>query len=579
MRLPIALASVGPCACASLWTREGECSSSAHNAQSSQSRLLTGSGSLIVEDFGMVGAWSRRLVVLLLIGVGMVSLPHGTVRACSCAGGTPEQLLMDADASFIGSLAAVDPDGNDATYSFDVEFWLNGDLDSATVDVESAAGGASCGFELSDGQRAAVFLRREGDRLTGGLCSTLNADVMLAALDPAPLPGGAAAFAVPGTFAAGRFAMLDADGALVGYTGVQEEAPPRIFRCPGDERVVTFGFPMIEVLDLVSFEVVRSVDTGGLQQSGSIDDLRCVDPAGTDVRLLVDDAVGETQDVRSLDEWSQPGRVLSRRPGARTVLVGDGLVAVEPQDPGDLLVAIDLDGTRRVLGEIERPAGSNFAGYESIVADPTGTRIAVSEVTYLSSGVDGRLVVIDSASGAEVVATDIGGGLFVVAWLDDDRLIMMRSDVEPPDLQIRDADTLEVLAELPGWPVFGATVVGDDAWGMSQGAVVRGSFATGVIDTVEVLPSEATGEIIALDGPVDIEPASAETQAVVPREPRAITADETKARRSIESTSAGRSRVALALVGLAAIAVVGTGVAFSRKRKPNRPPETAGPTS
>jgi len=542
--------------------------------------LLTGSGSLIVEDLGMVGAWSSRLVVLLLIGVGMVSLPHGTVRACSCAGGTPEQFLMDADASFIGSLAAVDRNGNDATYSFDVEFWLNGDLDSATVDVESAAEGASCGFELSDGQRAAVFLRREGDRLTGGLCSTLDPAVTLAALDPAPLPGGAAAFAVPGTFAAGRFAMLDADGALVGYTGVQEEAwPPRIFRCPGGERVVALGFPMIEVIDLVSFEVVRSVDTGDLQQSGLIDDLRCVDPAGTDVRLLVQDAVGETQDVRSLDEWSQPGRVLSRRPGARTVIVGDGLIGAEPQDPGDLLAAIDPDGTRRVLGEIERPAGSNFAGYESIVADPTGTRIAVSEVTYLSSGVDGRLVVIDSASGEEVVATDTSGGLFVVAWLDDDRLITMRSDVEPPGLQIRDVDTLEVLAQIPGWPVFGATVVGDDAWGMSQGAVVRGSFTTGVIDTVEVLPSEATGEIIALDGPVDIEPASAVTPAVVPREPLAITADETAARRSIESSPAGRSRVALALIGLAAIAVVATGVAFSKKRKPNRPPETAVPTS
>ena len=169
-----------------------------------------------------------------------------------------------------------------------------------------------------------------------------------------------------------------------------------------------------------------------------------------------------------LDEWSQPGQVLSRRPGARTVIIGDGLVAVEPQDPGDLLVAIDPDGTRRILGEIERPAGSNFAGYESIVAEPTGTRIAVSEVTYLSSGVNGRLVVIDSASGAEVVAADTDGGLFVVAWLDGDRLITMRSDIEPPDLQVRDVDTLEVVAEIPGWPVFGATVVGDDAWGVSR---------------------------------------------------------------------------------------------------------------
>ena len=33
---------------------------------------------------------------------------------------------MDADASFIGALATVDRNGNDATYSFDVEFWLNG---------------------------------------------------------------------------------------------------------------------------------------------------------------------------------------------------------------------------------------------------------------------------------------------------------------------------------------------------------------------------------------------------------------------------------------------------------------------
>ena len=42
--------------------------------------MLIGSGSVIVEDFGMVGAWLSRLVVLLLIGVAVVSLPHGAVR-------------------------------------------------------------------------------------------------------------------------------------------------------------------------------------------------------------------------------------------------------------------------------------------------------------------------------------------------------------------------------------------------------------------------------------------------------------------------------------------------------------------
>jgi hypothetical protein len=273
--------------------------------------------------------------------------------------------------------------------------------------------------------------------------------------------------------------------------------------------------------------------------------------------LLVQQGIGVQQEIRRLSTWNEPGIFLARAPGSKSVFAGDGLIAAEPQDPGELLVKIDPDGNRNVLDEIERPADSNVAGYESLVPDPSGDRVAISEVTYRSSGASGRLSIRAALSGDKIAAIDTESGLAVVGWTNDGRLITRTTEVTRGRLQIRNATTLSVVSEIVGWEGFGATIVGDAVWGTASGTVLRGSTATGDIETVVALPSQITNDLIALLGPVDIEPAETEAPLITPRTPRSITPAERESRALIEASALDdENGSSTAFIGLAAAVMV-----------------------
>lgn len=462
-----------------------------------------------------MGSLGRLALGVVLVGA-MLSVSGGTARACSCAPSTPQQFFVDSDAGFIGTLTDVDRRDNDAVYTFDVELWLNGDVDSASVDVVSAGDGAACGFEIPDGGRAAVFLYRDGDDLTGGLCSTLDADVVLAATDPDPLPGGAAVVAVTGTFEQGSLALLDAQGRLLGYGGGPPGfGPPLIVPCADGRHVVAVGFPSVEVIDLRTLEVVAQVDTGDLQQSAVIEDIACQRGSPDSIRLLVQGAAGPDRDVRTLAAPTVPGTPVEAMPGARVVLTAGGLFGAEPLDPGEQLVRFSSDGIREILATLDRPADSNLAMYQPLEPSPSGTRIAVSAVAYLSSGVQARLAIRDASAGDEVAAVDVDRDVYVNGWLDENTLITTEGS---STLTLRGASTLEVRGEIPGWTGFGATVVGDTAWATSAGTLLRGSFESGTVDELVTLSSQSTGQVIAMLEPVQVEPARAQS-LITPRAP------------------------------------------------------------
>lgn len=474
---------------------------------------------------------TRPAVAVLAVVATIWWFPNGTAQACSCAPATPTQLIQSTDAGFIGTLEAVDRSTFEAVFSFDVEVWLNGDLESATVEVDAPSDGASCGIEVPEGGRAAVFVSRSGERLQGSLCSTLDADATLAALEPPSTPGGDGAFAVSGVFERGSFALLDAGGRLIGYRGEPVEFDPgQIYPCADGRHVVNLGFPIVEVIDLSTFEVVERVDTQGLQQEYAIDDVACEDESPDNVRLLMNGSDFEEQEIRTLSSWEEADVVLPRAPAARTVLTASGLFANEPQDPGDLLVKIDLDGTRIELERIERPNDSNFAGYESMVPEPSGERVAVSQVTFVGDAADARLTVRDASTGAEIVGVDLDEGVSILGWADGSLLTRVQDR-----LQIRATDTLDVSAEVTGRGANGATLVAQTVWGVQAGRIVRASVTSGDVEIVETLPTQFAGEVLALLEPVPIDPVEAGPALLNPRQPAAITDAEITAREQVEA--------------------------------------------
>lgn len=152
----------------------------------------------------------RALLAVVMVSAGLVVAGAGAGPAygCSCrAGVAVDEKLAQSDAAFVGVLKGRDdPDGAGPIVSsgrrvvnhFDVERIVKGDI-GATVEVEAAAGGASCGLELAAGTRTGLFLRRsEAGRWTSSLCSQVAANELLASapgggVAPGPAPGGGVA--------------------------------------------------------------------------------------------------------------------------------------------------------------------------------------------------------------------------------------------------------------------------------------------------------------------------------------------------------------------------------------------------
>jgi hypothetical protein len=111
----------------------------------------------------------------------------GDALACTCANVPARQRLDAADAAFIGRVLETRPapsrDGvRELVYVFTVDNVVKGEI-GATVDVESPADPAACGFELEREETSAILLRRDvdGEGWIGGLCGQMAIGELIAA--------------------------------------------------------------------------------------------------------------------------------------------------------------------------------------------------------------------------------------------------------------------------------------------------------------------------------------------------------------------------------------------------------------
>jgi hypothetical protein len=171
----------------------------------------------------------RLLLVALIMATGLVVGGGGPAYACSCQADVPiERSLAENDAAFVGVYTGRDdPQAGGPVLSsarrvvnhFKVERSVKGDI-GAEVDVGAAAGGATCGLELSAGERTGLLLRRDGaGKWTSSLCSQVSADELLAFAPAGPkgsgrdwgfiVFAGLLALAIPVAFVVGGFRRRD----------------------------------------------------------------------------------------------------------------------------------------------------------------------------------------------------------------------------------------------------------------------------------------------------------------------------------------------------------------------------------
>lgn len=137
-------------------------------------------------------------MTLLLLTAGVLVRGAAPAAACSCMriGDDPiEAVVARAEGAFVGTVVEVDrpsavrqlfdhdPDG---AYRLEVESVAAGAIGPEVV-VRGGMNPSSCGLSLQAGHRVGLFVSRQGDHWSAGLCSTTDADE-LAAIGRPPDP-------------------------------------------------------------------------------------------------------------------------------------------------------------------------------------------------------------------------------------------------------------------------------------------------------------------------------------------------------------------------------------------------------
>ena len=115
-----------------------------------------------------------RIVVALVTALAAIAALAGPrvdiATACSCAGIVPSRDLPNFDAAFVGTPLSHRRDAGRVSWTFEVETAVKGVLRSPLVVKAPVGGGAACGLELGEGQRAGLLVHHDGREYESGLC-------------------------------------------------------------------------------------------------------------------------------------------------------------------------------------------------------------------------------------------------------------------------------------------------------------------------------------------------------------------------------------------------------------------------
>ena len=396
-------------------------------------------------------------------------------------------MLNQSDAAFIGTVADRSGGlfGRDATWTFEVQQWVKGDL-GPTVKIKSAASGASCGFELEGGEEAAIFVTVEGDTLRGGLCSTLDADALRAHLRPQPVVNTSPTILVAASGAGRHLWLFDDRGRLAGASAdARGEYLEDISVCPrGRTLVELWEGGTVIVRDLRSLKSVRK-----FRAPRNLGRLWCRDAEGT--QLLGARRNNATGDWASIVDLRRPHNPLVSGDWIDVEVVGNVLVGAVGREETQLRRISLADGTEKLLHQAVTPAGEvNLeAGIEGFSISPDAQRVAFEVTNYPASGEPSSDIFVREISTGRLLARrHVASEGSEVSWVDDSWLLFTSYEDEG---LLLDGEQLELRETLPAqvnWPAMqtpAGNLVGMDGPRLSALAL-----GTGRVRTLATIPAE-----------------------------------------------------------------------------------------
>lgn len=502
----------------------------------------------------------RRVTVVVLAGALMLVAVPAPARACSCVGLGPAEMLESHEAAFIGKVVSRRGGllGFNATWTFEVTEEVKGNFER-TVEISSPSSGASCGFELREGQEAAIFVRVEGKRLHSGLCSTLDADALRAHLNPQPAVAGRATLLVAAGGLGRHLWLFDDRGRLAnasqdGRGDYLEDTSV----CPGGKTLIELWHRKVVVRDMRTLRARRTQ-----RVPGTVGRIWCRDAQGD--RVLAarrDNRTGDYASIVSLNALDRP--VLSGS-WIDVEVVGGDLVATVDRDFTQLWRISLSDGRETVLHTARNKPDVKVhinAGIEGFAVSPDATRVAFEVTVYPDEGSPSSDVfVYDLASGRQEATTHLDGEGIEVRWLDDARLLFTSYDADDEAAQVLDADTLEQRAALPRnahWPQTAGP--GGTLLGMDGPRLTSVDPASGKVRTLATIPAEYA-TLIRLANPVQVRAAAEQRRP----DPPAEAADDGAGASSI-TLPARQVATAPALAATAVVLLV-AGVVLLRTRR------------
>ncbi len=454
--------------------------------------------------------------------------------ACSCSVGTVADFSEWNDIGFVGTLVAREepvedrfrtvPESN-VPHRFAVERWIFGGPDERRVDGEadsqlpqttlaedevtvySPSNGGACGFELRNGERAAIFARESGERFVGGLCATMPSEVALAEMEPTAAVPGLARFAVFGNFEGKLAAYFDATGRFLGYEGEHSSEgswQPASLPCHDGIHAAVLDHLTLRAVEMATAEDVVAPIT--FDEDMGPEMLGCTNPGDV---VIVEEGVDGVN--RRRDATTGQTTTLFERPGRAMAATDDGIAVVEYLDPGERLLLINDDGERE-LARIDREEDEDHRGYASVAAAPSGDGLAVLEVDYRRPGpVISTVRLIDTDTGDERIARTIEGESWAASWLDPDHLGVTFGSDSVSHIEILDASNLQSVGRVPDWRSSEPLLFEGVLWGLNDGTLFRAEIDREP-EAVFTFPVRTWARLMILPAPVDrsaVEPTAA----------------------------------------------------------------------